>query len=621
MHAERPNRRLTASPGRTLCDMAGNIGTAALLGLPQGVDVAVVGSGAAGLVAALSAAVEGSTVLVVESEPLVGGTTAISGGAAWVPNHGLAYRELGENDSVELARRYLLGEGRDAKLELDLVDAFLAGAPKMARFVEKHTYLSWLPTVWPDYHSDIPGASNVRSLLPGIFPSDVLGAAASFVRPPARGVRTNPVPAWILERLEGAWIGGHALIGALLEACLRHGVDLRTSAMATQLVAGETGVGSLLIESGGAPHTVAVRNGVVLASGGFEGADELTAKYLGADIGTHVSPAGHDGGALVMAATVNAGLVATETAWWMPAMHVPGEELDGHPISRIVLGEKALPHTIMVNADGERFTNEALPYDDVGEVMRRADPSTGHMPNAVAWIIFDDYYRRRYGFFDWAPGSELPAFVARAGSIGELARRCGINADGLTSTVAAFNRSAQHGLDPQFNRGGTVYERFFGDHHPRLGRLSPDVLFPSGMARARHLVAIMAGPVVGRLAARVAHRREPDRLRALAVPWLAKYLRAYLNSPASSVLGAIDIPPYYAVRIEASTLGTVGGPRTDAHARVVDESGCVIPGLYAAGNAGGAATGGFYGGAGCTIALALTFGHIAGRHAGSRSSG
>src|SRR5829696_6689138 len=177
MHAERPNRRLTASPGRTLCDMAGSIGTAVQLGLPQRVDVAVVGSGAAGLVAALSAAVEGSTVLVVESEPLVGGTTAISGGAAWVPNHGLAYRELGENDSVELARRYLLGEGRDAKLELDLVDAFLAGAPKMARFVEKHTYLSWLPTVWPDYHSDIPGASNVRSLLPGIFPSDVLGGS------------------------------------------------------------------------------------------------------------------------------------------------------------------------------------------------------------------------------------------------------------------------------------------------------------------------------------------------------------------------------------------------------------------------------------------------------------
>src|SRR5439155_14787708 len=129
-----------------------------------------------------------------------------------------------------------------------------------------------------------------------------------------RGVRANPVPAWILERLDGAWIGGHALIGALLEACLRYGVDVRTSAVATQLVAGEAGVGSLVVESGGEPYTVAVRNGVVLASGGFEGADELTAKYLGAGIGIHVSPAGHDGGALAMAATVNAGLVATGTA-------------------------------------------------------------------------------------------------------------------------------------------------------------------------------------------------------------------------------------------------------------------------------------------------------------------
>ncbi|MGD1279267.1 FAD-dependent oxidoreductase [Mycobacterium seoulense] len=600
--------------------MDGTIGTANQLGLPEAVDVAVVGSGAAGLAAALSAAVAGRSVLIAESQPLIGGTTAISGGAAWVPNHGLSYRQLAASDSAEDARRYLLGEGRDAVLDHGLVEAFLDGAPKTARFIEAHTYLSWLPTIWPDYHSEIAGASNVRSLLPGLFPSDLLGTSASMVRSPAGTLRTNPMPAWMLDRLPGIWIAGHALVGALLEACLRQGVAVRTCAPAARLVEGDSGVSGLVISSDREFRSVAVRRGVILASGGFEGSDEFTDKYLDGSFGAQISPAGHDGIALTMAAEVNASLSATEAAWWMPAVHVPGDESDSQPTSRILLGERGLPHTIMVNRDGERFANEARPYADIGAIMRRVDPGTGVMPNAVAWMLFDDYYWRRYGFFDWPPGSEPPSFLVRAHSLDELARRCGIDADGLTRTVAAFNPLARQGRDPQFNRGGTTYERFFGDYHPRLGRLAPLSRFPSATAQVHRVAAAAAGPVVAPLAARVARRREPDRLRERAVPLLAKYLRAYLKSPASSVLGPIDSPPYYAVRVDASALATVGGPRTDAHARVLDEGGAVIPGLYAAGNAGGAATGGFYGGAGCTISLALTFGHLAGRHAASRSA-
>lgn len=217
------------------------------------------------------------------------------------------------------------------------------------------------------------------------------------------------------------------------------------------------------------------------------------------------------------------------------------------------------------------------------------------MPNAVAWMLFDDYYWRRYGFFDWPPGSEPPSFLVRAHSLDELARRCGIDADGLTRTVAAFNPLARQGRDPQFNRGGTTYERFFGDYHPRLGRLAPLSRFLSATAQVHRVAAAAAGPVVAPLAARVARRREPDRLRASCPATRKVSTRLPEESceqrPRPDRFAALLRSPRRRQRAR-----NCRGPRTDAHARVLDEGGAVIPGLYAAGNAGGAATGGFYGG-------------------------
>src|SRR5262245_27319525 len=123
---------------------SGVVGPAASIGLPEGVDVVVLGSGASGLMAALSAAEQGASVLVLESEPVVGGTSAISGGAVWVPNHGYSYKELKTSDSLEAARTYLFGQGREQTLDPEVVDAFLDTAPKVARFVEEQTYLSWI---------------------------------------------------------------------------------------------------------------------------------------------------------------------------------------------------------------------------------------------------------------------------------------------------------------------------------------------------------------------------------------------------------------------------------------------------------------------------------------------
>jgi succinate dehydrogenase/fumarate reductase flavoprotein subunit len=364
-------------------------------------------------------------------------------------------------------------------------------------------------------------------------------------------------------------------------------------------------------------HNVVARKGVVLASGGFEGSDELTGKFMHAPFDVQVTPAGHEGDAVTMSIDAGADLEAIDEAWWMPAMQIPGELLDGQPISRLVQGERALPHTIIVNSAGERFANEAAPYNHFGRAMRRVDEASGAMPNGRAWMVFDDHYRRRYGFFDLPAGCELPDFVVRAATVEELAERCGIDVEGLVRTVDEFNPEARAGRDPWFQRGQTKYERFFGDN-TRLGRFSPDVLMAETTARARIALAAAIGPAVGKAMARMAVRRDGEATRRRVTPLLAGSMRRHLRGKPSGTLGPIDTAPYYAVPVNGSTIGTVGGPRIDPLGRVLAPDGRVIDGLYAAGNAAGCPTRGFYGGAGGTITLAMTFGFLAGEHAAGR---
>jgi 3-oxosteroid 1-dehydrogenase len=611
----------TNSPMPSSTEHTGTIGTAARLGLPAEVDVAIVGSGGAGLTAALTAAKEGARVLVVESRELVGGATGISAGAAWIPNHGFSTEELGVEDDLDQARRYLYGEGRDQLLDHDLVETFLETGPQVARYIEANTSFGWIPTIWPDYRSDIEGASVGRALFPGPYSPEGLGEAAKYVRPAlTTGMAKNPLPFWLLGGIgaDDVWLAGPALVGALLEAGLRNGVDVRVEAPATRLLIDGGVVSGVVVRADGVEQTVRAARGVVLASGGFESSAETTATYLGAPFGLQVSPKGHDGIAVQLANEVGADLTGMEDAWWMPGVQLPGEELEGRPLGRVFLGERALPHSIMVNSKGERFANEALAYDQLGAIMHEADPETGELPNATAWLVFDHSYWTRFGIFGVAPGGPVPSYLHTADTLSGLAAKIGVDEVGLLRTVDRFNPEAARARDPEFHRGETLFDRYFGAYHPRLGRLSPDARFPALTAKARALVATAVGPVVSRLAGRVARRDDPERVRALVVGPLARIIRPVLQSPASSVLGPVDTPPYYALKVEASALGTVGGPRTDALGRALDTEGQVIPGLYAAGNAGGAPTRGFYGGAGGTISLGLVFGHLAGREAARR---
>ncbi|XRQ10556.1 FAD-dependent oxidoreductase, partial [Actinomadura welshii] len=588
------------------------------MGLPHEVDVAIVGSGGAGLMAALTAAKEGARVLVVESREIVGGATGISAGAAWIPDHGFSTEDLKVDDDLDQARRYIYGQGRDQVLDHDLVEKFLETGPRVARFIEEHTSFGWIPTIWPDYRSDIEGASVGRSLFPGPYSPEGLGEAARYVRPAlTTGMAKNPLPFWLLGGIgiDDVWLAGPALIGALLEAGLRNGVDVRVEAPATRLVTEGSEVRGIVVRADDAEHTVRAAKGVVLASGGFESSRELTGTYLDAPFGVQVSPNGHDGIAVQLAQEVGADLTGMEDAWWMPGVQLPGEELEGRPLSRVFLGERALPHSVMVNRSGRRFANEALAYDQFGAIMREVDPETGTMPNATAWLIFDHEYWTKFGIFGVPAGGDVPDYLHRADSLSELASEIGVDDVGLLRTVDRFNPEARRARDPEFGRGDTLFDRYFGAFYPRLGRFSPDARFPAATAKARATVAAAIGPVVSRLAGRMARKNDPERMRAIVVGPLVKIIRPVLKSPKSSVLGPVDTPPYYALEIHASALGTVGGPRTDAAGRALDTEGNVIPGLFAAGNAGGAPLKGFYGGAGGTISLGLVFGYLAGREA------
>lgn len=596
----------------------GSIGTVTVRGLPDEVDLAIIGSGGAGLMAGLTAAKEGARVLIVESMPIVGGATGISAGAAWIPAHGFSKKALGVHDSLDQARRYIYGEDRDQELDPDMVEAFLQNGPTVARYIEEHTNFGWIPAIWPDYRSDIPGASVGRALFPGPYNPDGLGEAAQFVRPAlTTGMAKNPMPFWLLGGVssDDVWIAGPALVGALLEANLRNGVDVRVSAPATGLLTEGSRVTGLTVEHEGKEHEVRTTRGVLIASGGFESAEDKTTRHLGAPMGTHVSPRGHNGIALQLSEEIGAELTSMDDAWWMPGVQLPGETLDGKPLSRLLLGERSLPHSIIVNSAGKRFTNEAESYDKFGAAMRQADPATGEMPNDPAWFVFDQNFWEKFGLFGVTPGGDVPDYVHQADSLSELAEQIDVEPVGLLRTIDEFNPEAAQGRDPWFNRGQALFDRYFGAFNPRMGEAAPDAQAPAATAKARSTIAKLIGPIASKGAGFVAGRLNPDTLRSMIVGPLTKIMRPVLKSPQSSTLGPINKGPFYAVKVHSSALGTVGGPKTDAQGRVLSTNGDVIPGLYAAGNAGGAPLGGFYGGAGGTISLGLVFGHLAGRTA------
>ncbi|MFR9807139.1 FAD-dependent oxidoreductase [Pseudonocardia sp. RS010] len=533
-------------------------------GIPDGpdFDVVVVGSGAIGLTAAITAADAGARVAVLEKADYLGGTSAVSGGMFWVPmNSRMA--ELGVTDDRDDALRYLraVTAGRTAD---DVLLALIDRGPEMVDFLERRAGLRMAAMDnFPDYHPEWDGAhTGGRSLDPEPYDITQLGGLAESLRPDLRPPFTmreyeewrifTRFPTDELRRRADAGLvaRGRALVAPLIKACADLGVTLATGCGVERLRTSDGAVTGVE----GAYLDVRARV-VVLACGGFEWSPEMVDNYLSGPVHGSCSPPHNTGDGIRMAAKLGAGLGSMREAWWGPMVLVPGDETDGAQTATLLRFERTGPHSVIVNRNGRRFVNEAHNYNDMTKAFHLFDPGAYDYTNLPAYLIFDERHLREYGFLAHRAGRPTPPWIHSAPSLADLAEALEVDTAGLTATVERFNDGARAGVDPDFHRGESAYDRYWGDQH------------------APH--------------------------------------------PA---LGPVETPPFYAVEVVSGVIGTKGGVLTDRDGQVLDAFGEPIPGLYAAGNTSAHPMGPGYPGAGATLGPGATMAYAAGlaavRHLG-----
>lgn len=557
-------------------------------------DLLVIGSGAGGLSAAVTAAHLGLKVIVAEKDPQYGGTTAWSGGWMWLPRNPLAV-EAGIDEPIDEPLNYLrheLGE----RFDQARARAFLDAAPRMVAFFRSKTALRFIDgNAIPDFHGRTPHASlGGRSLCAAPFDGRRLGPHIDRLKPPlpettlwgmgiASGAElrhffnalSKPASFWYAtKRVLAHWkdrlvhrrgmrlVNGNALVAALAASAFEAGVEIRTASPARKLLRdGERVTGAVLNTPSG-PVEVHARCGVLLACGGFPHDDARKAALLPhAPTGReHHSAASRgntgDGLRLGESAGGRVGTDLLQPAALAPVSLVP--QRDGSFAHFPHLIERAKPGLIMVRADGRRFANEADSYHDVMQALIKATPAGQPVQ---AWLVCDHAFIRHYGL-----GAAKPApmplgpmlangYVKRGRTLAELARAGGIAADALQATVQSYNAMARNGKDEDFAKGETPYNRMQGD------------------------------------ACFATERGWPN-----------------------PCMGPLERGPFYAVRVVAGSLGTFAGLKVNAQAQVLNPQGQPIPGLYAGGNDMDSMMAGHYPSGGITLGPAMTFGWIAAQH-------
>lgn len=541
-------------------------------------DVIVVGSGAAGMTAALAAAHRGLSVLVVEKAAKFGGSTARSGGGVWIPGND-ALVAAGLDDSIADARKYLehiIGD----EVDPERIDTYLERGPEVVTFLQQATplRLRWVPD-YSDYYPEAPGGKvHGRSVEPTPLDGRILGDELANLEPdygkaPLNVVVTQADYRWLnlvarhprgpvrVMRVGARWLKakllrqhllgrGQALAAALRAGLQRADIPLWLGTPLLDLRTEGDRVTGVVVSRDGAQQTLTARRGVILAAGGFEHNAELRARHQRQPIGTEwtVGAKANTGDCIAAGQRLGASVDFMDDAWWGPSI-----PLTGGPW--FCLAERSLPGSIMINERAQRFVNESAPYVEATHAMYGGVHGKGEGPgeNIPAWIVFDQRYRNRYLFAGVSPRQALPGrwfksgVVTKASSLPELAEGIGVPADSLTATVERFNGFARDGRDEDFNRGESAYDHYYGD--PR-------------------------------------------------------------NRPSPS-LGPLEVAPFYAVRMVPGDLGTKGGLRTDARGRVLREDGTSIDGLYAAGNSSAPVMGHTYAGPGATIGPAMVFGYLA----------
>nr|WP_315243588.1 FAD-dependent oxidoreductase [uncultured Albidiferax sp.] len=556
-------------------------------------DLLVIGSGAGGLSAAVTAAHLGLKVLVVEKEPQFGGTTAWSGGWMWLPRNPLA-TEAGIVEDIATPTAYLQQE-LGAQFDAARVQAFLENGPRMVDFFRTQTALQFIDgNGVPDFHGRNPHAARGgRSICAAPFDGRRLGAQMARLKPPLQettlwgmGIASGaelrhffnalrkPASLWyvtqrvlrhfgdLLRYRRGMrLVNGNALVAGLAASAFAKGVEIRTGSPAQRLLVEQGRVVGAMVNG----QEIRARCGVVLACGGFPH-DVARKKALLPHAPTgqeHWSAAsrGNTGDGLRLGEAVGGQVArdAVQAAALAPVSRVP--RADGSVAHFPHLVERAKPGLIAVTAAGQRFTNEADSYYDFVSGMLAATPAGAPVQ---AWLVCDHAFIRHYGLGAVKP-APLPmgamlrnGYLQRGNTLADLARACGIDAAGLQATVARYNQQALTGVDADFAKGETPYNKVQGD------------------AASGYPNPCMAPLAQG---------------------------------------------PYYAVQVVPGSLGTFAGLRANASAQVLDAHNQPIPGLYAGGNDMHSVMGGTYPSGGITLGPAMTFGFIAAHHAAHHAAG
>ena len=548
------------------------------------VDLLIVGSGT-GLAAALAAHERGLSVLIVEKSSYVGGSTARSGGALWLPaSHVIT--DGGGADSVGRAEMYLQAVVGESAPRARWV-SYLRNLPATVEMLRRTTpmRLFWAKE-YSDYHPEEPGGTAtgrtcecrplntsilgeyLPRLRPGVMkatiPMPTTGADYRWLnlisRVPRRGLPTfakrfaQGAGGLLLGRRYAA--GGQALAAGLFAGVLRAGIPIWTDTALVRLVVEDNTVTGAVVNRGAHELTVTARHGVVLAAGGFDHSMDMRRKFQSESLGSNLSLGAdtNTGDAIRIAQDIGADIALMDQSWWFPAVApLPGRA------PAVMLAERSLPGSFIVDHNGRRFANESSDYMSFGQ--RILDLERAGNPVEDMWIIFDQIYRNSYVFAaELFPRMAIPqawydtGIAQRAENFRDLATKIGVPIEQFTDTATRFNENAFAGEDPDFGRGRSAYDRYYGDP-----TITPN-----------------------------------PNLRPLVKE------------------------PFYAVKMVLSDLGTCGGLRADDHARVLREDGTVIDGLYAIGNSAANAFGTTYPGAGATIAQGLVYGYIAACDAASR---
>ncbi|GEN87857.1 FAD-dependent oxidoreductase [Oceanobacillus sojae] len=537
-------------------------------------DVVVVGSGAGGLTAALTARLQGLSVIVIEKTALFGGSTSKSGGTIWIPNN-LYLEEAGVKDTYEHAKTYLDTTVGD-RVPDALKKAYLRKGPEMVKYLHENTeHFRWEYTPrYSDYYPESPGGlASGRAVEAQLFDLRKLGDDIKHLRTsglPTKGMVLKSSEFHKVNMIMRTWIGktkavkvgmrlirtlisgykpttlGEAAVARLYTSLKEAGGEVWLQTPFKDLIYENNQVTGVIAERDGMEINIQARHGVIFASGGFSHNQELREKYLPKPTNTEWTLSAEKQTGDVIAAGVKLGgqLDLMDKVWGTPTSAPPGAP------AFMPVAERATPGLIIVNSNGERYINESVPYHEfVDQMYENNNEQSSTIPS---WMIFDKRVKSRYLVFGIMPLQQLPKewfetdYVKKADTIEELARKINVPPEKLAATISRFNTFAAKGSDEDFQRGESAYDRYYGD--------------PT------------------------------------------------LNNPN---LAPLDKAPYYAIPIYPGDIGTKGGLVIDESARVITKDGAPITGLYATGNCTASVMGETYPGPGATIGASMVFGYAA----------